>query len=258
MVATLAKRPASSSANPAKCVTRGDQRKEYQRIWREQKKAPQTSTVKPYNLFVKSRAASQGGGGNDYKAMSAAWKALTAQERNVWSECAEVENSKISQRVLAGLTESAEDTAADPLPRLCAEDLEAVPPLATHTQAGDVVQAADFRADTSVAFLGRGTFGTVYKAVHQKSRQVVAMKIFHDQTATDVIERELEVYKLTQAFPDIGTLSPFPLLYHISAEGLRALVVETLSHDLYQNRLSDSADVDVAIFQVSRALSFFS
>ena len=53
-------------------------------------------------------------------------------------------------------------------------------------------------ATTDSFFLGRGTFGTVYRGTHSLSGAQAAVKIFHDQTSTDVIHREIEIYKLVQ------------------------------------------------------------
>ena len=84
-------------------------------------------------------------------------------------------------------------------------------------------------------FLGRGTFGTVYRGTHEASGQCVAVKIFHDQTARDIIGREIEIYKLCEAgFPDVH--SPFPRLLWAAETGLRAIVLELFMCDLQKHK----------------------
>ena len=166
MVAKVAKRPAANAMH-VPVWSRGEQRKEYQRQWRERNKTVKGSSVKPYNLFVQHCAA-QGSSGNDYVATAASWNALTEDERAIWSDRAHVQNAASSQEVVSVL----EEEVAAPTPRPCAEELDAGVFSNSYTQGGIVVHAADFTADTSAAYLGRGSFGTVYKIVHQRSLQV--------------------------------------------------------------------------------------
>ena len=45
--------------------------------------------------------------------------------------------------------------------------------------------------------LGRGGYGSVYRGVHNGTRQFVAVKIFHDQSDDETVKREIAVYEQT-------------------------------------------------------------
>ena len=80
------------------------------------------------------------------------------------------------------------------------------------------------------------------------------MKIFHDQTAADIIGREIEVYRLCEAgFPEAH--SPFPRLLWAAESGLRAIVLELFMCDLQKHKPAPE-EVNIVAKQLCRALRF--
>ena len=85
----------------------------------------------------------------------------------------------------------------------------------------------------------------------------VAVKIFHDQTATDVICREIDIYTLVQkGFKDLDVkFAPFPRLFWVAERGLRAIALELSQCDLHGEQLQAS-EVETVAKQLSSALKF--
>ena len=210
-----------------------------------------------------------------FKGAAVAWKALTEDERNEWraksrdaiaawrplvpapNDPAEPSHPCPSERVKVETLPSNEDPeqGCQPTPPVSGGGDEAQTKHYDEVQQAAVVQRGAYRVEASdTFFLDRGTFETVYQGVHEASGQYVAVKIFHDQTARDIIGREIEIYKLCEAaFPEAH--SPFPRLLWAAETGLRAIVLELFQCNL-QYRSPSANEVKIVAKQLSRALHF--
>ena len=111
---------------------------------------------------------------------------------------------------------------------------------------------------TQEQLIGKGGYGSVYRGLHRASRQFVAVKVFHDQSEDETINREIEIYERTRGHVDHVPLARL-LWSNREHSGMKAVVLELFDNDLHHylssHRVSQDTLTSMGI-QIARALSY--
>ena len=142
-----------------------------------------------------------------------------------------------------------------PTPLSCGGEDGEKPPALRQYHASIQFEVMGIHVNTGMGLmLGRGTFGTVYRATIKAIGSYVALKVYHDQSDTDTINREAQVYRWLESLQ--LHIPPFARLALAPELGMRVLAIEMFDSDMCRHKPVDAGEMvavvsGVAMFSVS-------
>ena len=188
--------------------------------------------------------------GDQMQTMSQAWWNLSESDRDEWRKEAQeaLRVWQLQQPEEEGDKQQAPPSTVfngkgDQTPNGKGGQTPAEPPQGSPKDEKAVcITMGDYWVDSSASqVIGKGSFGCVYRALHKKTQQFVAAKVFHDQGDRQTISREIEIYERIAAMDKHAPFADM-LWSNRDHSGMKAVVLDMFDGDLHSWLCRNEAD----------------